>query len=296
MSSAQSPESRGGSPGRPKTQDELRAGLTTKSMFGRQVASHRQSAPSFGFGSELRSSEHVDDPEDGPGAAGYDIRAELAGRQRLSRYHSSTGVHFGSGRRFHDAASNHRVPGPAAYAVRSSAVGEQLQSTKSSAPAYGFGSATREHTAHVFISLGHANALSPGIGPGPAGRHAPTGAIGRTETLYAARTAQFGADSRFKYAREAKRTASTPGPAAYSLPGRQLVAAKSHGFGTDDRRLGKLDVFSEHAHINLPGSFGKSSSTRGQTSNSFSFGKSDRFGPRTTNQSRNYPGPGSYAV
>jgi hypothetical protein len=140
-------------------------------------------------------------------------------------------------------------------------------------------------------------------GPGPASRHAPTGTrIGRTETLFAARTAQFGADSRFKYAREAKRTASTPGPAAYnthmhSALGRQMVSSKptgfAYGFGNDSRRLGKVDTFIEHADINLPSSFGKSSSTRGQTSNSHSFGKSDRFAtaPRFGN-----PGPGSYAV
>lgn len=303
----------------------VRAGATSRSMFGQQVMSTRPTAPSFGFGSGPRvipknmfiSSEHVKDcvPEDMPGPDHYEIAPTL-GKQRLSKYQSAPELVFGTSERFGNR--DRSGPGPAAYSIRASSVGKQLVSTKSSSASYGFGSATRDHTDRVFISTAHSSAASVRPdGPGPANKHAITGTIGRSEALLAARTAQFSSDSRFKYASQLKRLASTPGPGAYALGGsigRQLTSnratSNAYGFGSGDRRhAGKVFISSEHAKtVNIdaspgpaivagPSAFGKSSSTRGPTSNSWSFSKADRFGYQSrTIAANNTPGPGSYSV
>lgn len=205
--------------------------------------------------------------------------------------------------------------------MRASAVGSQLVSTRASSASFGFGSATREHAARVFISRSHASASGLGSdGPGPASAHAVTGSIGRRESVHAARSSQFGIDRRFKYAQEAKRLGANPGPGAYNTNlhgalGRQTSfvspSGAAYGFGTADRQhAAKVFISSEHAKtvkldvcpgpasVNLPSSFGKNASTKGTTSNSWSFGKADRFGYSDYRAAVNgaLPGPGAYSV
>jgi hypothetical protein len=142
------------------------------------------------------------------------------------------------------------------------------------------------------------------------------GQIGRSDTIHPTRSSQFGSDTRFKYEAESKRRASTPGPGAYSVSGSigwQMMSTKptgaAFGFGSGDRKhSGKVYISSEHAKtvnldaspgpatLALPSAFGKSSSTRGHTSNSWSFGKADRFGDTRQARAANTPGPGAYSV
>lgn len=206
-------------------------------------------------------------------------------------------------------------PSPATYAAQMPAVGHQMVSTRPNAASYGFGSATREKGGRVFISRIHSSLVADPVGPGPAGKYAPRGTIGRAEALHATRAAQFSSDSRFKYEAEDKRRAATPGPGAYSTGGaigRQTISNRASGaafgFGSGDRAA-QVYISAEHARhtpagvspgpaaVRLPSAFGRQSyTTKSPSGSSWSFSKANRFSDPRKDGARSTPGPGSYGI
>jgi hypothetical protein len=193
------------------------------------------------------------------------------------------------------------------------AVGQQMISTRPNAAAYGFGSTTREKGGRVFISQIHS--YGEAAGPGPAGKHAPRGTIGRPEIILVTRAARFSSDTRFKYEAEDKRRAATPGPGAYTAAGaigRQAISSRAtgaaFGFGSGDRTA-QVYISAEHARhtptsissgpaaVRLPSAIGRQSyTTKSPNGSSWSFSKANRFGDARKDFAMASPGPGSYGI
>jgi len=302
------------------------AAMSTRSMFGDQSLSKRQSAPQYGFGSSTRehqarvytSPEHakLSAPRVSPGPAVYSLR-NAVGSQIDGRKNSAPQWAFGTADRFMGEKRSSSNPGPGAYDAKSG-IGPQATSQRTSQPIFGFGSSTREIVGKVFLSEGHNKDKYGVASPGPA-VYQQSGSIGKQQ-LSKQRDQPawvFGSSQRFQYD-HVKRAAGSPGPGAYTLQqavGPQVASTKSSspmpGFGTSNRaHQAKVYMSPEHeksyAGLYSPGpctytlnpSTGKQSLSQMATSASWGFGTAARWsgqGKQSPNK-LNTPGPGSYCI
>lgn len=238
------------------------ANMSTRSMFGEQALSKRQSAPQYGFGSSTRenqakvftSPEHakLSAPRVSPGPAVYSLRNSV-GAQIDGRKNSAPQWAFGTAERFAGEKRSSSNPGPGTYEAKSG-IGPQTASQCSSPPIFGFGSSTRDSVAKVFLSEGHNKDKYGLCSPGPA-VYQLTGAIGKQQLSKQKDQPSwvFGSSQRFQYD-HVKRAAGSPGPGAYSLKesvGPQVASTKTSspmpGFGTSNRaHQAKVYLSPEH--------------------------------------------------
>lgn len=289
-------------------------------MLGSQELSHRQTPPSYGFGSSTRThaakvfqgAEHAKTYNYGAETPGARYNSPSAvGVQREGGKSSLPQWQFGTDERF-SRRPRGPVPGPGTYDA-DSALGKQLYSARSTNPRYGFGTSSRGNSAKLFISQEHAKNEFGHNSPGPA-------FINNAHTQLAGSKYGFGTAARFS--RVAQKQGSdwdSPGPAAYDTSagttgvGSQLSSRcesqPRFGFGSSERsHRAKMFVSDTHArsvageHACSPGpavyhgpsSIGAQRSTRGQTAPTWGFSKASRF--RTNSDDTGTPGPGAYAI
>jgi len=300
--------------------------MSTRSMFGEQPLSKRQSAPQYGFGSSTRdhqarvytSAEHskLAGPRVSPGPAVYQLRNSV-GQQVDARKQSSPQWAFGTADRFMREKRAQTAPGPGSYDARSG-IGPQTTSQCASQPNFGFGSSTREVVSKVYVSEGHNKDKYGNASPGPA-VYTHASAIGKQLSSKSRDQPSwvFGSSRRFQYD-HVKRASGSPGPGAYSLQqavGPQVASNRSSspspGFGSSSRaQQAKVYLSAEHeksyAGLYSPGpctytlnpSTGKQSLSQMQSSSSWGFGSAPRWsgnGKLSPNKMVT-PGPGSYCV
>merc|ERR1712087_162649 len=297
--------------------------LYSKSMFGNQVASKRQSAPAYGFGSSTRqhvnkvylSAEHAKlaSNTSSPGPSAYSLRGAVGAQPDCRKVTAPTWA-FGTAERFTYEKKSASNPGPGAYNSHS-AFGGQVNSSRQSQPIYGFGSSERHHVEGCFMSEEHNKARHGKDSPGPM-VYKLKGAFNKQD-VSKQRTAPawvFGSTNRFKYD-HVKRAATSPGPGAYTLSqsvGQQISSTKTtaamFGFGTSDREhQTKIYLSPDHEKMNAglhsPGpvsytlqeSTGKQNLSKNTSMPAWGFGSANRW-TSEKQQRMHTPGPGAYCV
>lgn len=298
--------------------------MMTKSMFGDQSVSKRQSSPAYGFGSGTRettskifiSSEHakLQAPLSSPGPSAYTLKSSIAGQVDGRKMTAPQWV-FGSSNRFSYENRSTATPGPGSYNLKES-VGPQVTSKQQSQPIYSFGTANRDNMKNVFLSPEHTKSRHGVASPGPM-NYTLRAAVGKQDSskLKNQPAWVFGSQQRFKYD-HVKRAASSPGPGAYSLRdavGGQVVSNKDsapvYGFGTSDRTVAaKIYLSAEHEKMSagfhspgpcnytLPESTGKQPSSQKSNVASWGFGTASRWATQGAKTRSQTPGPGAYCV
>jgi len=305
--------------------------MTTYSTFGNQHLGGKESAPSYGFGTNSRdkqaavfiSQEHMALACAGkcsPGPASYSL-PQAVGPQPDSKKARAATPGFGTGLRFRPRpktansdghAGNN--PGPGHYAMPPASVGPQVLGRFRSEPLRGFGTAERKHVKKVWISQAHQRTDMHGMGsPGPA-TYALKSTMGKQDESVIPSPAAWVFGS-------AKRTdvepgKHSPGPAAYSLPqsvGPQPDSKKPRaatpGFGASTRDIramiylgeeqGKSDCGKQSpgpaANYHLVQAVGKQVLSQTRESPYPTFSKASRWASYEREMRKNTtPGPGAY--
>ncbi|KAK3279668.1 hypothetical protein CYMTET_12459 [Cymbomonas tetramitiformis] len=253
-----------------------------RSQFGRQVASEKKSAPSFGFGTaprfhsraaatkqtiSKRHSMHAPGAAmDNPGPGQYRHRSSV-GKQEVSHCRSAGNFAFGTEVRF--AEDNRReksisaIPAPGNY-FEKSGQGTQVQSTKPTSACFSFGSETRG--TKVSIPKGCEEDMFGLESPGPAEYNFKSGIGKQTASAkFSSPTHVFGTDVRpidpLVVNNHERRAMGLPGPGRYqhesSMAGQADSMRKSeplYSFGTCDReRAGRASLDNVRALLHFRG-------------------------------------------
>lgn len=204
------------------------------SSFGNQSLGGRESAPSYGFGTNTRdkagnvfiSQEHMAlacAGKNSPGPAVYLLPQSVGGKQPNSKMRDEPMYGFGTGLRFRPRPNTANPtghagnnPGPGHYAMPPASVGPQVLGRFRSEPLRGFGTAERKNVRKVWISQAHQKTDMHGMAsPGPA-TYALKSTMGKQDesTIPSPATWVFGSMKRT----DVEPGKHSPGPAAYTLP------------------------------------------------------------------------------
>uniref|UniRef100_A0A7S3D5X6 Flagellar associated protein n=1 Tax=Palpitomonas bilix TaxID=652834 RepID=A0A7S3D5X6_9EUKA len=302
--------------------------MTSKSMFGKQPVSQRNSAPQFSFGSSSRNQasnmytgkKYVKAKYgvDSPGPQVYNSHSSI-GSQVSSKNATNPRWNFGSERRFYGRDNNESSakPGPGQYDLESS-LGKQVNSKSKSSPSAPLSSRLASGAAifapKAYISPKHMEVNYGQYSPGPAyGQPVSLGkqSSSNKRTLPAWK---FGEARRFKYD-ELSQSARMPGPGAYGQKGavgEQIVSAKrslpAFGFGSATRdHSSKVFISRKHEKMqsskdspgpsayNAVSSLGTQPRSTQSSTPSWGFAKANRF-KKFNNPAKHVPGPGAYSV
>lgn len=179
---------------------------------GPQASSLARSAPSYGWGSNVRDTGGGDGKANAAGAS-YDLNASV-GPQSLSSKHNAPAFAMGTAQRFGEQRGEMRrmaaAPGPGSYALPE-AVGASHESTKKSMPAYGFGTSTRMQANKVYWQ-GKTTAAEGTSTPGPS-YQLKSSVGGQVQSDRRSRHG-FGFGSASRFGETSKQR--TPGPGEYN--------------------------------------------------------------------------------